>query len=1041
MGKFQFRLLCNFFLLFSALLYNYSAYSAECICSKEYKDTFTCLPAESFYQSCLSPDNSLLKKSNTALELLLDKGDIQKSGSLVGRIETLIKTTPVADSSILAESYYLMGIYFSSSGNMKKALKFLSDAGKIVNNQDENKALYAKIIFNTGLVLGNMGDYNKLAEYSLEYINVAEQIYGDTSRTLIKGYASLVSAYIQLHDYEKAISIAAAGINIANKLGEEQIPPELKTLYNAVGVCYAGMADYNRAISYLEKTEYIYASENSIPDENYINLLNSLAATYSFMGLKEKSQEYYEKGIKLAESANSFLSFNLVNSYAIELGNDGRENSGEALLAGSLAKAERTFGKNTRNYVEVLKNYAEYLREYKIDREKALSYFEQCAAYVEKNEWDIVLRNNILTGYALALKDNGQTDKALEILQELLFSFSGQTIQHGLYENPHPDKINSDKYSLKILRAKYDVLQHILKDKADLKTLLAVAGTSELIITVLEKVRLNISEEESRLILGDRYREYYLNAIRDFNLCYQKTGNTLFFEKAYEYTEKSKVAGLLASTRELRAAQFHVPPEKSDSLNYLLREISLINARIAEENGKISKDNKILSLYNDQKLKASQKRDRLINFFEKHYPDYYAIKFNTQIVKMTDIPEIIGRKSNYLNYVVSDSVLYIFLVNRKYRQLLSFTIDSSFARNIMEFKNILSSPSFDRNAKNEFIRYQELGNELYKILLEPVSGFLISDRLVISPDNILSFLPFETLLTRNTLKEDLLYRDLPYVLLDLNISYTYSATLMSESIRRGWSFKNSLVAFAPDYPKQIAIDSLLSNRQAVAETLSDLPYAKLEAKYVADLLRGDLFINEKAIESSFKSNAGSYDIIHLSMHTFLNDMNPMSSKMIFYQEGDSIDDGYLNTYEIYSISLKSKMVVLSSCNTGSGMLQTGEGILSLARGFIYAGSESVIMSLWEVDDKSGTDITKLFYGYLKKGCRKSEALRKARLDFLKNSDQLRSLPYFWSTLIVYGNNKALFSSVTLAIILLIAAGCLITILLIYLLKRRNSLYS
>jgi len=65
---------------------------------------------------------------------------------------------------------------------------------------------------------------------------------------------------------------------------------------------------------------------------------------------------YYEKGIELAESANSFLSFNLVNSYAIELGNDGRENSGEALLAGSLAKAERTFGKNTRNYDEVLKN-------------------------------------------------------------------------------------------------------------------------------------------------------------------------------------------------------------------------------------------------------------------------------------------------------------------------------------------------------------------------------------------------------------------------------------------------------------------------------------------------------------------------------------------------------------------------------------------------------------------------------------------------------------------------------------------------------------
>jgi CHAT domain-containing protein len=1039
--KFRTNILFKLFSFSAALILNYPVPAAEYLWSDENTEWLDSLVSESYFQSFLSQDNTLLKNSNAALELFINKGEIRRSGILVDKIEKLIKVNPGIDSSILAESYYLMGIYFSTSGNMKESLKYLSAAGDMLKNKNEERALYAKIIFNTGLVFGNMGESNKLAEYSLKYINVAEQLYGDTSRILIKGYASLVSAYIQMHQYEKAISTAGAGVNIANRLGKGQTPPELITLYNAIGVCYVGMADYNRAINYLEKTEYLYSSLKPVHDENYINLLNSLAVTYGFLGLKEKSMEYYEKGIELAESINSFMSFNLVNSYAIELGNDGKENIGEALLARSLEKAERTFGKSTRSYVEVLKNYAEYLREYDIDKQKALSYFEQCTTYVEENKWDIVLKYNILIGYAIALKDNGYTDKALEILQELLFAFSDAAGNHGLYENPSPDKLNPDKYSLKILRTKYDVLQHILKEKSDLKILLATAGTSELIISVLERVRLNISEEESRLILGDKYRVSYLNAIRDFNQCYLKTGNTLFFEKAYEYTEKSKVAGLLASTRELRAAQFHIPPEKADSVNYLLREISLINSRIAEENAKPMRDNKLLSFYNDQIIKTSQKRDRLIKYFETNYPEYYAIKYNTQIVKMTDIEEAIGRSSNYLNYVVSDSLLYIFLVNRKYKQLLSFRTDSSFTGKIMEFKNILSSPSFDSNAKEEFMRFQELGYELYKILLEPVMQFLISDRLVISPDNVLSYLPFETLLTRNTLEEDLLYRDLPYVLQDLNISYTYSVTLMSESLKKGWSFKNKLIAFAPDYPKQINIDSLLSIRQGSQQTLSDLPFARQEAKYVADLLKGDLYINNQALESSYKARAGSYDIIHLSMHTLLNDMFPMSSKMIFYQVGDPEDDGYLNTYEIYSIPLKSKMVVLSSCNTGSGMLYTGEGILSLARGFIYAGSESVVMSLWEVDDKSGTDIMKLFYGYLKKGYTKSEALRKARIEFLKNSDQLRSLPYFWSTLIVYGNNKALFSSVIFAVILLITSGCMIAIMLFYLLKRRNSLYS
>jgi CHAT domain-containing protein len=79
------------------------------------------------------------------------------------------------------------------------------------------------------------------------------------------------------------------------------------------------------------------------------------------------------------------------------------------------------------------------------------------------------------------------------------------------------------------------------------------------------------------------------------------------------------------------------------------------------------------------------------------------------------------------------------------------------------------------------------------------------------------------------------------------------------------------------------------------------------------------------------------------------------------------------------------MVVLSSCNTGNGFLSTGEGILSLARGFIYSGSKSVVMSMWEIEDRSGTEIVKLFYKNLKRGYSKSDALKKARIDFLKNA--------------------------------------------------------
>jgi CHAT domain-containing protein len=106
--------------------------------------------------------------------------------------------------------------------------------------------------------------------------------------------------------------------------------------------------------------------------------------------------------------------------------------------------------------------------------------------------------------------------------------------------------------------------------------------------------------------------------------------------------------------------------------------------------------------------------------------------------------------------------------------------------------------------------------------------------------------------------------------------------------------------------------------------------------------------------------------------------------------------------------LNARMIVLSSCFTGSGALFAGEGVLSLARAFLYSGSRSVVMSLWEVNDRSGTDIVKSFYSYLRKGNSKSSSLRKARLDYLGKSDQLQSHPYYWATMVVYGDDSPLY---------------------------------
>jgi CHAT domain-containing protein len=488
----------------------------------------------------------------------------------------------------------------------------------------------------------------------------------------------------------------------------------------------------------------------------------------------------------------------------------------------------------------------------------------------------------------------------------------------------------------------------------------------------------------------------------------------------------------------MKAIRYHIPDTLASAEKSLQQEISFYEAKVSEENNFEKRDNQKLRLWNDYLLVASQKRDSLKKVFENNYPEYYALKYNTQVIKTGEIPYLIGRDKNYISYVISDSLLYILVVNRKHTQLFVRNTDSSFFRTISQFRKLLSDPELSGNALNEFNLFQMCGYRLYSYLIEPVKEYLISDKLIISPDNSLAFFPFETLVTDDKIRNDLLYRKLPYLMKDYQISYTYSATLLSESKKTKSSLSNTTLIFAPSYHSVIYVDSLLIRRQPGKGILSDLPFAREESVFVSHLTSGKLYQDDLATESAFKDEAGKFDIIHLAMHTVLNEKDPMNSGMIFSKVNDLTENRYLNTYEIYGISLNAKMVVLSSCYTGTGTLYAGEGVLSLARGFIFAGSRSVVMSLWEVDDRSGTDIVKLFYKNLKSGNTKSRSLRKARIKYMENSDKLRSHPYFWSTLVIYGDDSPLYYKMSFKILFILIPVLLICSAIIYFRKRRYS---
>jgi len=335
----------------------------------------------------------------------------------------------------------------------------------------------------------------------------------------------------------------------------------------------------------------------------------------------------------------------------------------------------------------------------------------------------------------------------------------------------------------------------------------------------------------------------------------------------------------------------------------------------------------------------------------------------------------------------------------------------------------------DTNLKN-YITFTTSANQLYQKLIEPLKlGNKISD-LIIIPDGKLAYIPFDALLTKLPDQHKIDLRSLSYLIYAYSVTYSYSATLHFDYFKFRNQTGNNILAFAPEYgSKEIDINinnTAYRNNESTRAFLRPLPGARDEVMGLSRFQNCKALLGAEASESSFKTLATDYDILHLAMHTIINDSLPMFSKLVFSTLNDTIEDGFLNTQEIYNMKLNARLAVLSACNTGSGVMRGGEGVMSLSRAFLYAGCPSIVMTLWEVEDKVSAEIMLNFYRFLFKGYSKSEALRKAKLEHIKNADPLKAHPYFWQGYLLVGdpspiklNNNILISILIFSVILVL----------------------
>jgi CHAT domain-containing protein len=351
---------------------------------------------------------------------------------------------------------------------------------------------------------------------------------------------------------------------------------------------------------------------------------------------------------------------------------------------------------------------------------------------------------------------------------------------------------------------------------------------------------------------------------------------------------------------------------------------------------------------------------------------------------------------------MGDNQLYIFAIAKNKIAVYPLTLLSlsqtdaevlplGFRDSVQVFLQNIKNPSPDAISLN---RCATTSYALYNWLLrKPLDDFNADghiNRLRIVPDGILNYIPFDALIEQPT--TDMKRRDVAYVLKKYAVSYIVSNQLLSPTATKSnWSFftKSNFGGFGINYQNT---------------PLSKLPFAETEVAQLQKKLGGDAFTQtqNKTLRNLFLEKANNYKILHLSMHGTVDDQEPLKSALQFVNEQDSLDP--LAVVDVNNLQFpNNELTVLSACNTGTGALQRGEGIMSLSRAFAQAGCRSLVMSLWTLQDAYTTEIVGNFYDNLTKKQPKDVALAEAKRLFLSADQSERRAPNYWASLVVIGS--------------------------------------
>ena len=761
-----------------------------------------------------------------------------------------------------------------------------------------------------------------------------------------EGIALLSSGliYEQLGEIQNALDVYTQSLEIWQEIGNRQYEG---SSVNNLGIIYNDLGEYEKAISNYNRAIKIQTEIGNRPSVGIY--LNNLAYAYMRLENYAEAEKFFRQSLEI--------------------------------------KTEDQTNRGQRSVAVTLNNLGTNL-SLKGELSNGVNYLQQSLALRRKIEdkWGIA---NSLLNLGKVQAQNGQIEESRKNIEEA--------------------NIRSIELGDRRMQAESLYLLAIAeKNNGNLEKAILNVGKG---LEIVEEIRGELIGSEVRYAYFSTVQQFYELYIDLLISKFEKTKDKSSISKALELSERSRSRSLIELLQQANVnfkqgidANLLGKFQTSQSLlndKYNARQRLLSENPIAEQVAKINDEIEILT------AETENSRSEL----RRNNPKFADLT-EGKTISTAEIQNLLDEKTVLLEYKLGEKRSFLWRVSKTSIEV--FVLPSR--RQIEDKANVLYSLII-ADKPNEEALLSKVSNDLSNILLGQIKSQLTGKRLTIVAEGTLQYLPFSALQSPNSQAK---------VLVDENeIIILPSASVLAqirENSPEAKQFNKTIAIFAdpvfdgkdarikrPNSLQTIVNPEFIKNPY-FAQKLPRLIASRQEALNISNFARQDKINLQTDFEANIQNvaneNLADYRILHFATHGLLDTSKPASSGLIFslFDENGREQNGFLNLDNIYNLNISSELVVLSACQTALGKDIRGEGLIGLSRGFLYAGSDRVVASLWKVDDSATAEFMKLFYrNHLEKNMSASASLRQAKLEMMK-IPRYKS-PFYWSAFTLLGDWK------------------------------------